>query len=259
MKLACSGVAKTFHGAQGDVTALGGVDLEIGEGEFVSIVGPSGCGKSTLLNVLSGLLAPTSGEIRLDGSVATALLGRVGYMPQRDLLMPWRHVLDNVTVGLEITGTTRREARARATAQLDRFGLAGFERRWPATLSGGMRQRAALLRTFLAGRDLMLLDEPFGALDAITRQSMQKWLLEIWQSDRKTILFVTHDVEEAIYLSDRVYLMSSRPGRIQLCLKIDLLRPRPLEVTTTHSFVTLKRRLLGPLRAASRTRLEEQT
>jgi ABC-type nitrate/sulfonate/bicarbonate transport system ATPase subunit len=235
------------------------VDLEIGEGEFVSIVGPSGCGKSTLLNILSGLLAPTSGEIRLDGSVASALLGRVGYMPQRDLLMPWRHVLDNVTVGLEITGTNRREARARATAQLDRFGLAGFERRWPATLSGGMRQRAALLRTFLAGRDLMLLDEPFGALDAITRQSMQKWLLEIWQSDRKTILFVTHDVEEAIYLSDRVYLMSSRPGRIQLCVKIDLLRPRPLEVITTPSFVTLKRRLLGPLRAASLTRLEAQT
>jgi ABC-type nitrate/sulfonate/bicarbonate transport system ATPase subunit len=172
-------------------------------------------------------------------------------MPQKDLLMPWRNVLDNVAIGLETAGVGRREARERAAAQLARFGLMGFERRWPSSLSGGMRQRAALLRTFLAGRDVMLLDEPFGGLDALTRQGMQEWLLEIWHSDRKTILFVTHDVEEAVFLSDRVYVMSGRPGRMQMCVDVDLPRPRGFDVTLTHRFVELKQRLLVPLHNAS--------
>ncbi len=137
-------------------------------------------------------------------------------MPQKDLLMPWRTVLDNVALGLEMDGVPRREARERARAELPRFGLTGFERRWPGNLSGGMRQRAALLRTFLAGRDVMLLDEPLGALDSLTRQAMREWLLDVWQADRKSILFVTHDVEEAVYLSDRVYVMSGRPGRMEV-------------------------------------------
>jgi ABC-type nitrate/sulfonate/bicarbonate transport system ATPase subunit len=255
MKLACEGLAKIFGGGDSAVAALDGVDLEVGDGEFVSIVGPSGCGKSTLFNVLAGLLAPTSGRIELDGRAAGRLLGRIGYMPQKDLLMPWRTVLDNVTLGLEMQGIRRREAHVRAAAELGRFGLAGFEGRWPASLSGGMRQRAALLRTFLAGREVMLLDEPFGALDALTRQAMQEWLLEIWQVDRKTILFVTHDVEEAAYLSDRVYVMSGRPGRMQMCIEIDLPRPRTLESITTPEFVALKQRLLEPLREASRRQL----
>ena len=251
MRLACSDVTKTFPGREGDVTAVEDVNLDIAEREFVSIIGPSGCGKSTLLHIISGLLAPTRGEVTLNGERAPELLGRVGYMPQKDLLMPWRRVLDNVTLGLELTGLPRRDARARAVAELDRFGLAGFERRWPASLSGGMRQRAALLRTFLAGHELMLLDEPFGSLDALTRQTMQEWLTAIWESDRKTILFVTHDIDEAIYLSDRVYLMSPRPGRVRLCIEIDLPRPRALEVITTAEFVGLKQRLLAPLREAS--------
>ncbi|MGB0096744.1 MAG: ABC transporter ATP-binding protein [Solirubrobacteraceae bacterium] len=257
MKLSCVDVAKTFRGGQSDVVALDGVDLQVEESEFVSIVGPSGCGKSTLFNILAGLLTATRGQIRLDGRETEELLGRVGYMPQKDLLMPWRSVLDNVTLGLEIAGVTRREARGLAVAQLDRFGLAGFERRWPESLSGGMRQRAALLRTFLAGRELMLLDEPFGPLDALTRQTMQGWLLEIWEGDRKTILLVTHDVDEAIYLSNRVYVMSPRPGRMQMGIEIDLPRPRPIEVRTTPEFVALKRQLLEPLLAASRKRFED--
>ena len=133
-------------------------------------------------------------------------------MPQADLLMPWRTVLDNAALGLQLNGVGRREAREQALEEFPRFGLSGFERVWPSQISGGMRQRAALLRTFLAGREVMLLDEPFGALDALTRQEMQQWLLQIWQQDRKTILFVTHDVEEALFLSDRVYVMSGRPG-----------------------------------------------
>ncbi len=171
-------------------------------------------------------------------------------MPQRDLLMPWRTVLDNTTVGLELTGVARKQARQRALAQFERFGLAGFERAWPARLSGGMRQRAALLRTFLAGREVMLLDEPFGALDALTRQAMQAWLLEIWQDDRKTIVFVTHDIEEAVFLSDRVYVLTGRPGRVALSLEVELPRPRQLELTVSPAFVAYKQRLLEPLRQA---------
>jgi ABC-type nitrate/sulfonate/bicarbonate transport system ATPase subunit len=257
MKLSCQGLSKTFSGRGGEVPALGGVDLHVAEGEFVAIVGPSGCGKSTLFNVLAGLIRPSQGRIELDGRAPESLLGRVGYMPQKDLLMPWRTVLDNVSLGLELQGIGRREARSRAASEVSRFGLAGFERGWPAELSGGMRQRAALLRTFLAGREVMLLDEPFGALDALTREAMQEWLLEVWQADRKTVLFVTHDLDEAIYLADRVYVMSGPPGQMRICVEVDLPRPRTLEMTTSAEFIALKQRLLGPLREASRAGLHE--
>ncbi len=249
-KLRTETISKVFPGAGPDrpsVRALEGVDIEAADGQFVSIVGPSGGGKSTLFNILAGLIAPTSGQVYLDGRPAEHLLGRLGYMPQKDLLMPWRSVVDNTTLGLEINGMPRREARKRALEDFPRFGLTGFERGWPASLSGGMRQRAALLRTFLVGREVMLLDEPFGALDALTRQEMQAWLLEIWNADRKTILFVTHDVEEAIFLSDRVYVLSGRPGRVVLQVDIDIARPRPLSVTTTPHFIELKLQLLEPL------------
>ena len=253
MKLAASGLAKEFAGG---VEAVADVSIELAEGEFVSIVGPSGCGKSTLLAMLAGLIEPTAGQISLDGRESSGgLLGRIGYMPQRDLLMEWRTTLANATVGLELAGVGRAAARERAQAEVGRFGLAGFEDRRPSALSGGMRQRAALLRTFLAGREVLLLDEPFGALDALTREAMREWLLGVWEADRKTILLVTHDVEEAVFLSDRVHIMSGRPGRIRTSVAVPLPRPRTLELTATPQFAALKERLLTPLREQARASL----
>lgn len=254
-ELKVESVDKSFPARNGGgrVKVLEGVEMEIGAGEFVSVVGPSGCGKSTLFNMVAGLDHPSSGRILLGGESCTDLLGHVGYMPQQDLLMPWRNVLDNTILGLEMSGVSRKEARERARAQFGRFGLAGFEEVWPSQISGGMRQRAALLRTFLTGNQVMLLDEPFGALDALTRQAMQQWLLDIWQEQGSTILFVTHDVEEALFLSDRVYVMSGRPGRVELCLDVNMPRPRELEKTTLDpEFIEMKRQLLEPLRAAAK-------
>ncbi|HLW94591.1 MAG TPA: ABC transporter ATP-binding protein [Solirubrobacteraceae bacterium] len=252
MRLETVGLGKTF----GDgVEALRGVSLSLVDGEFVSLVGPSGCGKSTLLAILAGLSEPSAGAVLIDGEPAGALLGRIGYMPQRDLLMQWRTTVENAAIGLELAGVTRREARERAQAQMARFGLTGFERKRPSALSGGMRQRAALLRTFLAGRDVLLLDEPFGSLDALTREAMREWLLGVWEADRKTILLVTHDVEEAVFLSDRVYVMSGRPGAVQAEVEIALPRPRALELTESAQFAELRARLLGPLRAQARAQL----
>jgi len=253
VKLSASRLAKGYPGG---VEAVADVSIELGEGEFVSIVGPSGCGKSTLLAMLAGLLEPTAGGISVDGREPSGgLLGRIGYMPQRDLLMEWRTTLDNATVGLELAGVGRAAARERARAEVGRFGLAGFEDRRPSALSGGMRQRAALLRTFLAGREVLLLDEPFGALDALTREAMREWLLGVWEADRKTILLVTHDVEEAVFLSDRVYVMSGRPGRMRTEVTVALPRPRALELTATPEFAALKESLLTPLREQARASL----
>jgi ABC-type nitrate/sulfonate/bicarbonate transport system ATPase subunit len=257
-RLAAEQIAKVFPGgAEGGRAALADVSLELRRGEFVSLVGPSGCGKTTLLRILAGLLAPSGGRVLLDGEQPTSLLGSVGYMPQGDQLMPWRTTLGNVVVGLELAGATRRAASERASAELARFGLAGFERSWPHELSGGMRQRAALLRTFLAGRDVLLLDEPLSALDALTREAMREWLLDVWEQDRKTILLVTHDVEEAVFLSDRVYVMSARPGQIRAAVDIRLARPRTLALTGTAPFAKLKAQLLAPLRDEARDSVRE--
>ena len=235
-------VAVSFQTSNGSFQALAPVELAIPAGRFVTLIGPSGCGKSTLFNVIAGLLPPTSGRVHIDGEDVSGFIGRVGYMLQKDLLLPWRTVLDNVALGMEIQGMRLREARARALPYLQRYGLEGFENLYPSSLSGGMRQRAALLRTLLIESDVILLDEPFGALDAQTKQQMQEWLLQIWTDFGKTVIFITHDVEEAVYLSDEVHVMASRPGRVVARIDIDLPRPRPHSIVTTDAFVQLKAR-----------------
>jgi ABC-type nitrate/sulfonate/bicarbonate transport system ATPase subunit len=226
---------------------LGGVSLAAGRAEFVSIIGPSGCGKSTLFNVVAGLEDPTAGEVLFDGDCPVSRLGLVGYMPQKDLLLPWRTVLDNVVLGLEVRGVNREAARQAALARFPHFGLAGFERSRPSELSGGMRQRAAFLRTLLLGRDVLLLDEPFGALDALTRAEMQEWLIRVWEEERPTVVFVTHDVDEAVLLSDRIYVLSERPAVVRREVVVDLPRPRRYDLETTPAFGEMKAKVLAAL------------
>ncbi|WP_332238166.1 ABC transporter ATP-binding protein [Sporolactobacillus sp. KGMB 08714] len=224
--------------------ALKEADMQIGSGRFVSIIGPSGCGKTTLFNIISGLTGPSAGQVLLDGENIVRESGHVGYMLQKDLLLPWRTILDNVIIGLEIRGISKKKARERALPLLRKYGLAGFEYDRPDALSGGMRQRAGLIRTLLQDMNVILLDEPFGALDAQTRLQMQNWLLQIWNDFRKTILFVTHDIDEAIYLSDEIYVFTRRPGRIKAKIEVGLPRPRDERTMTDERFLQLKRELL---------------
>lgn len=241
------GISKSFK-QEGPLTVLHNVDLEAAPGEFVSIVGPSGCGKSTLCNIISGVVRPDAGRVTIDNEDAVGRVGLVGYMPQKDLLLPWRTVLDNVVLGLEVAGVPRHKARAQAAPLFKVFGLEGFESSYPYSLSGGMRQRAAFMRTAMSKKNTLILDEPFGALDALTRSSMQEWLLDVWAKLEQTIILVTHDVEEAVLLSDRVYMMSSRPGEIRAELVIDLPRPRSYELLGDPKFVAIKLDILRRLR-----------
>jgi ABC-type nitrate/sulfonate/bicarbonate transport system ATPase subunit len=231
----------------GDLLAVDRATLSVADGEFVALVGPSGCGKSTLLSAIAGLVQPNEGEIWLAGERADDRLGRTALMPQRDALLPWRDVLDNAVLGVEVAGGNVRAARERARGLLPRFGLDGFGNSYPGALSGGMRQRAAFLRTVLTDRATLLLDEPFGALDALTRRSMQEWLLGLWEELGRSILMVTHDVEEALLLADRVAVMTARPGRIKLIEQVELPRPRHPDMIAEPAFVAQKSRLLAAL------------
>lgn len=230
-----------------DTLALADTSLQVGTGEFVSIVGPSGCGKSTLFNVLSGLLSPASGRVLIDGADVTGSTGHVGYMLQKDLLVPWRTVVGNVVLGAALTRGVRARDEAEARELIARYGLEGFADHYPHALSGGMRQRVALMRTLAVHRDVLLLDEPFGALDSQTRLDMQRWLLEVWAGLDRTVLFVTHDVDEAVFLADRVLVMSSRPGQIASDIAVPVSRPRDLATLTAPAFMDVKRRILGLL------------
>lgn len=251
--IAVTELVKEYPLGSASLLALDHVSLDVAPGEFVSLVGPSGCGKSTLLRIVAGLEEPTRGSIKIGATPMEQRVGACGYMPQGDMLMPWRSVLDNVALPLEFRGLARGAARQQAAALLEEFGLHGFERAWPGALSGGMRQRAALARTVLTGRRALLLDEPFGALDALTRLEMQQWLLGIWTQLGATVLLVTHDIEEAVHLSDRVYVMGARPGRVVASIPIHLPRPRAEEVVATPRFAALKGQLLSAIRSARHT------
>lgn len=242
-------VSATYRDRDAVLLALDSVSLEVGSSEFVALVGPSGSGKSTLLDIVSGLFGESSGLVHL-GGVAQTLghrLGKSSYMRQRDLLLPWRTAVDNAALALEARGVPKSRARETARQRFPEFGLEGFESAWPSQLSGGMRQRVAFLRTILAGQSLLLLDEPFGALDALNRVAMQTWLGTYWERDRHPVLLVTHDVDEAIFLADRVLVLSARPGRLIHEETVGLARPRHRHLITSPQFLSHRAALLNAL------------
>ncbi|WP_305783072.1 ABC transporter ATP-binding protein [Symbioplanes lichenis] len=242
------GVAKRFPKGADDIVALRDVDLTVEPGEFLVLLGRSGCGKSTLLNLLAGLTRPSGGSIRHRGRPVTGPRTEVGYLTQQDTLMPWRDVTRNVEMPRELRGEGRRERRAAALALIERVGLRGFEKHYPRELSGGMRRRASLARMLAGDPETLLLDEPFGALDAQLRTELQGELLRLWQGSGRTVVFVTHDIQEAVTLADRVVVLGPL-GRIVLDLPIDLPRPRdPEDVRVDARFVELHRRLAEALR-----------
>jgi ABC-type nitrate/sulfonate/bicarbonate transport system ATPase subunit len=234
----------------GELEVIAGLELEVAADEVVGLVGPSGCGKSTLLELIAGLLAPAAGELRVHGEAAAEQrLARCAYMPQRDLLLPWLTALDNAALAPRNRGASRAEARREAEPLFERFGLAGFEHSRPTELSGGMRQRVAFLRTLLAGKPVLLLDEPFASLDAITRAEMQEWLAEALEAEPRTVVLVSHDVEEALYLCDRVVVLSSRPATAVAQLDSPLRRALSREgAVVDPGFVALRARALHSLR-----------
>jgi ABC-type nitrate/sulfonate/bicarbonate transport system ATPase subunit len=242
-------LSKRFDGRRGRVQALADLDFEAAPCEVLGIVGPSGCGKSTLLELICGLQEPTGGEIRVgDRSAPSERLERCVLMPQRDLLLPWRSALDNAALALELGGAPRVEARRRVAPLFERFGLGGFAEARTYELSGGMRQRVAFLRTLLSGKPVLLLDEPFGSLDSITRASMQEWLAGALLAEPRTVVLVSHDVEEALYLCDRVLVLSERPGRVKAEIEVTLQRPRPRrETVTAPQFTALRQEALEAL------------
>ena len=246
--VACTFVSKDAPGQR--YTAVQDVSLTVGDGEFVSVVGPTGCGKSTLLNVAAGLLQPSQGEVRVFGDVLRGLNRRAGYMFQTDSLMPWRSARDNVLAGLQFGGMPLAEAQAQADDWLRRVGLGGFGDRYPHQLSGGMRKRASLAQTLVMDPDIILMDEPFSALDIQTRQLMENEVLALWQSRKKAVLFITHDLDEAIAMSDRVVILSAGPASHPIGeFAIDLPRPRDVaEVKMTPEFVRLHRAIWSVLR-----------
>ncbi len=238
-------VTCTFAAARGSYTAVKDVSLAVAEGEFVSVVGPTGCGKSTLLNVAAGLLKPSAGEVRVRSTPLSGVNRAAGYMFQSDALMPWRSCLANVTAGLEFRGVAAEEARRRGEEWLARVGLAGFGDRYPHQLSGGMRKRTALAQMLILDPPVLLMDEPFSALDIQTRQLMENELLELWSANRKSVIFITHDLEEAIALSDRVVVLSAGPATRPIGeFAIDLPRPRDVsEIRLTPRFIALHDRI----------------
>lgn len=239
-KLRVSNIKKNF----GSMEIIDDVSFYANQNEFISLLGPSGSGKSTIFNIISGLLHKDGGEIIIDGEEFVGRTKKVSYMHQKDLLLPWKNIIDNTSLSLIIKGESKKQARSEVISHFKTFGLEGFEYKYPFQLSGGMKQRAALLRTYMSSSDIMLLDEPFGALDAITRAKMQNWLLDITKELKATIIFITHDIEEAIFLSDRIYLLSDKPATIKSEIIVDLPKIRNKSIITSDKFNEIKRRIL---------------
>ena len=242
-------LSKVYGGRGGNVTALSDIDCTIGDGEFMSIVGPSGCGKSTLLKILAGLLQRSGGEALLNGTPIDGPRKDIGVVFQSPVLFPWRSVLGNVLLPVDVQQLGREKMQQRAFDLLNLVGLKDFEHRYPWELSGGMQQRVALVRALIHDPAILLMDEPFGALDALTREAMNVELQRIWMESRKTVVFITHSTSEAVFLGDRVMVMTPRPGKVEDMLEIDLPRPRSLDVMTTEKFGTYVRRIRKSLNA----------
>ncbi|MBR3847856.1 MAG: ABC transporter ATP-binding protein [Oscillospiraceae bacterium] len=242
-KLEVKNVSKQFDGKQ----VLQDVSIELNHGELVCLLGVSGGGKTTLFNIVSGLMQPDCGQVLLDGEDITGKTGYVSYMLQKDMLLPYRTIEDNVTLPLELRGMKKKDARRSVSEMFSQFGLDGTQKKYPSELSGGMRQRAALLRTYMFSRDVALLDEPFSALDAITKSSMHRWYLDVMERIKLSTLFITHDIDEAILLSDRIYLLSGSPGKIAGEIIIREQKPRSDDFNLTPEFLEYKRRILSLL------------
>ncbi|MFI4987815.1 MAG: ABC transporter ATP-binding protein [Alphaproteobacteria bacterium] len=236
-------LSKLYETTRGSLLALDDIDFAVAEGEFVAVVGPSGCGKSTLLKILAGLIPATRGGAELAGTPIAGPRRDIGVVFQAPVLVPWRSVLDNVLLPVDVQRLGRERNRARAMELLALVGLEGFEHRYPWELSGGMQQRVAITRGLIHDPAMLLMDEPFGALDAMTRESMNLELQRIWLERRKTVLFITHSIAEAVFLADRVLVMTPRPGRIRDAIAVGIARPRSLDVTATAEFVTLVQRI----------------
>ena len=237
--LVAEGIEKTYLSRDGEVRALKDISFEISEGEFVSLVGPSGCGKTTLLRIMGGLLEPERGIVRIDGQILTQPRQEIGFVFQNATLMPWRTILKNVTLPLEVRGSNADEHEKHSLELLGLVGLLGFENLYPHELSGGMQQRVAIARALVYDPSILLMDEPFGSLDAITRGQMNLELLRIWRATSKTIVMVTHNIQEAIFLADKVLIMSARPGHIRATVPVPLPRPRHPDMFYTEGFATL--------------------
>lgn len=227
---------------------INGLNFTVNDGEFVSVIGPSGSGKTTLFRLITGLENPTSGSVIINGNASNNRLGSIGYMPQQDLLLQWRTVFENVTLPLELTRVNHSVSKTEVYRLLEEFGLKGYENSYPAKLSGGMKQRASFLRTILTGSNILLLDEPFSALDAITRLTMQEWLVEKWEKLRKTVLFITHDVDEALLLSDRILIITETPIVQFQELTVPLKRPREIRDLAQPELINIKEHLIEQLR-----------
>jgi ABC-type nitrate/sulfonate/bicarbonate transport system ATPase subunit len=239
-KLEVKNISKAFEGKQ----ILQNISIELHQGELVCLLGVSGGGKTTLFNIISGLLAPDSGQILLGGKDITSKPGSVSYMLQKDLLLPYRTIEDNVALPLLLKGMSKKEARQQAGSMFAQFGLDGTQKQYPAQLSGGMRQRAALLRTYLFSQDVALLDEPFSALDTLTKSAIHKWYLDVMENIHLSTLFITHDIDEAILLSDRIYLLSGQPGKIAGEIVIKEPKPRSADFNLTPEFLEYKKQIL---------------